>query len=261
MQGDFADQTAVVFGGAMGIGRAAAEMLLERGARVTVADLEPETASSWLGALGLSSRRAFATRCDVSTPGNPERAVADHLEHFGRLDVVVNSAGIQRYGNLESTSMESWDEVMEVNLKGAFRVAKASIAALKETGGNMVFVASVQSFMTQANVVAYTVSKHGLIGLVRSAAVDYAKAGVRVNAVCPGTVDTPMLHWAASLDPHPANVLSEVRRIHPLGRIAQPKEVAEVICFLASPKASFVTGAAYVVDGGLLLPLGGAPDA
>ncbi len=254
---EFSGKSAIVFGGAMGIGQAVAQLLLERGASVTIADLKPETAQTWLE----PSNHAQVVKADVSQIHDPERAVQAHLERFGRLDVVVDSAGIQRYGNLETTTEAGWDEVMEVNLKGAFRVAKASIPALRETRGNIVLVASVQSFATQQNVTAYTVSKHALIGLTRSAAVDYAREGIRVNCVAPGTVDTPMLHWAASLDPNPQAVMAAVQRIHPLGRIAQPQEVAEVILFLASARASFVTGAAYVVDGGLLLPLGGAPDA
>ena len=254
---EFSGKAAIVFGGAMGIGQAVAQLLLERGASVTIADLKPETAHEWLE----PSDPAQVVQADVSRVGDPEKVILTHLERFDRLDVVVDSAGIQRYGNLETTTEAGWDEVMDVNLKGAFRVAKASIPALRETKGNIVLVASVQSFATQQNVTAYTVSKHALIGLVRSAAVDYAREGIRVNCVAPGTVDTPMLHWAASLDPNPQAVMDAVQRIHPIGRIAQPQEVAEVILFLASARASFVTGAAYVVDGGLLLPLGGAPDA
>ncbi|HWG85507.1 MAG TPA: SDR family oxidoreductase [Deinococcales bacterium] len=243
----------MVFGGAGGIGAAAARLLAERGAGVTVADLKPGE--------GEAAGGTRFVRCDVRDPAGPAAALREHLAHFGRLDIVVNSAGVQRYGTLESTSEEEWDEVLDVNLKGAFRVAKAAIPALRETRGNIVMVASVQSFATQRNVAAYTVSKHGLVGLARSAAVDYAREGIRVNAVCPGTVDTPMLHWAASLDPDPQGVLDACDRMHPLGRIARAEEVAEVILFLASPRASFVTGAAYLVDGGLLLPIGGAPDA
>lgn len=260
IQDEFSGKAAIVFGGAMGIGQAVAQMLLERGALLTVADVKLEAAQAWLERLEISSDRAQAIPGDVSKPDGPSSVVRAHLERFKRLDVVVDSAGIQRYGNLETTSEEGWDEVMEVNLKGAFRVAKASLPALRETRGNIVLVASVQGFATQQNVTAYTVSKHALIGLTRSAAVDYAREGIRVNCVAPGTVDTPMLHWAASLDPNPQAVMDAVQRIHPIGRIAQPHEVAEVICFLASARASFVTGAAYVVDGGLLLPLGGNPD-
>jgi NAD(P)-dependent dehydrogenase (short-subunit alcohol dehydrogenase family) len=252
--GEFGGMKALVFGGAQGIGAAAAQLLVARGAAVTIADLvEPH----W----SRDEDHVRFVRCDVTDRAGPAAAVATHLGQHGRLDCVINSAGVQRYGTLESTSEEEWDEVLNVNLKGAFRVAKAAVPALRETRGNIVMVASVQSFATQHNVAAYTASKHGLIGLVRSAAVDYAAEGIRVNCVCPGTVDTPMLHWAASLDPDPKRVLQDCDRMHPLGRIAKPEEVAEVILFLASRRASFVTGAAYIVDGGLLLPIGGSPDA
>lgn len=260
MSGEFSGKAAMVFGGAMGIGAATAQLLIERGARVTIADLNPKVGREWLEKARLDPDQYQVLPCNVGRKGSPEEALQGHLERFGQLDVVIDSVGIQRYGNLETTSEEDWDEVMEINLKGAFRVAKACIAELKKTRGSLVLVASVQSFMTQQNVAAYTVSKHALIGLARSAAVDYAHLGVRVNAVCPGTVDTPMLHWAASLDANPAAVMAAVQKIHPVGRIAQPREVAEVIAFLASERASFVTGAAYLVDGGLTLPLGGAPN-
>ncbi len=118
---------------------------------------------------------------------------------------------------------------------------------------------SVQALATQRNVAAYTTSKHALIGLTRSMAIDYARDGIRVNCVAPGTVNTPMLHYAASLDPDPQSVYDACSNMHPVGRIAEADEVAEVVAFLASGKASFVTGACYLVDGGLLLPIGGEP--
>ncbi|WP_425148634.1 SDR family NAD(P)-dependent oxidoreductase [Deinococcus sp.] len=249
---------ALVYGGAMGIGEASARLLLARGALVTLADRDVAAADAW-SAPWQAAGRCQTVACDVSRSGDPEGAVSAHLQRFGRLDAAVNSAGIQRYGTLETTSDEAWDEVMNVNLRGAFWVARACIAALRETRGSLVLVASVQSLGSQAGVLAYTTSKHGLLGLTRAAAVDHAPQGVRVNCVCPGSVDTPMLHWAASLDSQPARVLDDVRRMHPLGRVAAASEVAEVIVFLASPRSSFVTGAAYVVDGGLTVPFGGAP--
>ena len=256
---EWATKSALVYGGAQGIGGATTRLLLERGARVTVADLAPDWVQDLLEDETLSGR-VQAIRCDVSQRESVEKALAIHLDSFGTLDTAIDSAGIQRYGTLETTDDEEWDEVMNVNLRGAFQVARACIGALKQTRGSLTLVASVQSFATQRNVLAYTVSKHALIGLVRSAALDYAPHGVRVNAVCPGTVDTPMLQYAAALDPNPQAVLAACDRMHPLGRIAQPFEVAEVIAFLSSERASFVTGAAYLVDGGLLLPIGGTPD-
>lgn len=256
---EFSGKSALVFGGAQGIGAAVAQLLLERGARVTVADLRVESAHHLLEDEGFQGR-VQAVKCDVRHRNEVDMALAAHLERFGRLDAAIDSAGIQRYGTLETTTDADWDDVMNVNLRGAFYVARACIAALKQTRGSLTLVASVQSFASQRSVLAYTVSKHALLGLVRSAALDYAPQGVRVNAVCPGTVDTPMLHAAAALDPHPQAVLEACNQMHPLGRIARSSEVAEVIAFLSSERASFVTGAAYLVDGGLLLPIGGNPD-
>jgi NAD(P)-dependent dehydrogenase (short-subunit alcohol dehydrogenase family) len=122
-------------------------------------------------------------------------------------------------------------------------------------------VSSVQALATQPNVLAYTVSKHALIGLTRSIAIDFAAQNIRVNAVCPGSVDTPMLRWAASLDKDPDSVLEACNQMHPLGRIAAPREIAEVIAFLVHESSSFVTGAVWPVDGGLMAQLGGAPKA
>jgi NAD(P)-dependent dehydrogenase (short-subunit alcohol dehydrogenase family) len=144
-------------------------------------------------------------------------------------------------------------------LKSVYLVCHAAIAHLKARPGAIVNMASVQAFATQKGVAAYTTGKHALIGLTRSMALDFAADGVRVNAVAPGSVDTPMLRWAISLDKNPEALMKVVNGMHPLGRIAQPREVAEAVAFLASPRASFITGATLVVDGGLLLPLSGAP--
>ena len=178
----------------------------------------------------------------------------------GRLDSLVVSAGIQRYGTAVNTTDEQWDEVMGVNLRGAWNAARAAIPELLATGGGtIVNVSSVQALASQQNVLAYTVSKHGLIGLTRSIAMDFAKQNIRANAVCPGTVDTPMLAWAASLDPDPESVYEACRQMHPLGRIATAREIAEVVAFLAHGSSSFVTGAVWTVDGGLLTQIGGSP--
>jgi NAD(P)-dependent dehydrogenase (short-subunit alcohol dehydrogenase family) len=151
---------------------------------------------------------------------------------------------------------------MGINLQGAWNAARAVIPFMQKAGGGaIVNVSSVQALATQPNVLAYTVSKHALIGLTRSIAIDFAAQNIRVNAVCPGSVDTPMLRWAASLDQNPDSVLEACNQMHPLGRIAKPREIAEVIAFLAHESSSFVTGAVWTVDGGLMAQLGGAPKA
>ena len=159
------------------------------------------------------------------------------IDAWGRIDIVSNNAGIQRYGTVETTTESEWDEVIDINLKSVYLVCHHAIPHLKKTRGAIVNMASVQAFATQRGVAAYTTGKHGLIGLTRSMALDFAEYGVRVNAVAPGSVDTPMLRWAISLDDDP-EALTRTRDMHPLGRIAEPREIAETVCFLASPKAS-----------------------
>lgn len=246
----FDDKVAIVTGGASGIGGACAELLAARGARVAVLDVGE--------AVGEADRRSLSFRVDVADAAQVTAAIDDVRARWGRIDILVASAGIQRYGTATTTSEEEWARVLDVNLTGAWHAARACLRHMTR-GGSIVNVASVQGLATQRNVCAYTVSKHAMIGLTRSIAVDYAAAGIRANAVCPGSVDTPMLRWTASLDPEPSSVLDACRAMHPLGRIAEPAEIAEVICFLAHERASFVTGSVYTVDGGLLSLLGGAP--
>lgn len=256
---EFSDKVAIVTGGASGIGRAVAEMLAAHGAAVAILDLDGTAGDGIAAEIVRRGWEAQFYRVDVARAIEVERAVQAASERYGPVDILVTSAGIQRYGTALTTSDEQWSEVLGVNLNGAWYAARACLPFMRGRGGAIVNVASVQGLASQRNVFAYTVSKHALIGLTRSMAMDFAGEGVRVNAVCPGTVDTPMLRWAASLDPDPQSVLEACRAMHPIGRIARPEEVAAVVVFLAHESASFVTGAVWTVDGGLLTLIGGAP--
>ena len=256
----FDGKVIVVTGGAQGIGRAACELLARRGAAVAILDRDAESGADACLSIEHSGGKAIFKNVDVADYGAVESAMRYAREVLGGVNSLVVSAGIQRYGTAISTSDEQWEEVLGVNLKGAWNAARATLPLLQEAGGgSIVNVSSVQALATQPNVLAYTVSKHGLIGLTRSMAVDFAAQNIRVNAVCPGSVDTPMLRWAASLDKDPARVIETCNRMHPLGRIARPEEVAEVVAFLLHESSSFVTGAVWTVDGGLMAQLGGAP--
>ncbi|MEO7674531.1 MAG: SDR family oxidoreductase [Pyrinomonadaceae bacterium] len=255
----FDGKTVVVTGGALGIGRAAVEIFAERGASVLIIDWDEVAGSELETSITGDGGKAIFRKADVSKLDVIKSAVDDAFAEFGSIDSLVVSAGIQRYGTALTTDIAQWDEVIDVNLKGAWNAARATLPYIQKQGGSIVNVSSVQALASQQNVLAYTVSKHGLLGLTRSMAMDFAKENIRVNAVCPGTVDTPMLKWAASLDPNPQSVYNACNAMHPLGRIAQPREIGEVVAFLAHENSSFVTGSVWTADGGLLTQIGGVP--
>ena len=257
----FDEKVIVVTGGALGIGKAACEIFAERGASVAILDWDEKAGSETCEEIVAKGGKAIFQKVNVADFAEVENAVQKVAETFGKINSLTVSAGIQRYGTAVSTDEAQWEEVLNVNLKGAWNVAKAVIPFLRISGGGtIVNVSSVQALASQQNVLAYTVSKHGLLGLTRSMAMDFAKENIRANCVCPGTVDTPMLKWAASLDPNPQSVYDACNQMHPLGRIAQPREIAEVVAFLAHESSSFVTGAIWTVDGGLLTQIGGVPQ-
>lgn len=257
----FDEKAVIVTGGALGIGKAASLLLAERGASVAVFDWDEKAGNETCEEIEANGGRAVFQKVNVADFTAVENAVQNAHKAFDKIDSLIVSAGIQRYGTAVSTSEEQWEEVLGVNLKGAWNAARAAIPFLQKAGGgSIVNVSSVQAHASQQNVLAYTISKHGLLGLTRSMAMDFAKDKIRVNAICPGTVDTPMLKWAASLDPNPQSVYDACNAMHPIGRIAQPREIAEVAVFLAHESASFVTGAVWNVDGGLLTQIGGVPQ-
>lgn len=257
----FDEKVVIVTGGALGIGQAACEIFAGRGASVAIFDWDEKAGNETCEKIKADGGNAVFYKVNVADSEAVQKAVKLTHDKFGKINSLVVSAGIQRYGTAISTTDEQWEEVLNVNLKGAWNLAKAGIPFLREqNGGTIVNVSSVQALATQQNVLAYTVSKHGLVGLTRSIAMDFAKENIRANCVCPGTVDTPMLKWAASLDPNPQSVYDACNAMHPLGRIAQPKEIGEVVVFLAHENSSFVTGSVWTADGGLLTQIGGVPQ-
>jgi NAD(P)-dependent dehydrogenase (short-subunit alcohol dehydrogenase family) len=257
---EFSGKVAVVAGGALGIGRAAARKLAAEGASVVICsdrEEQVEDATAELREEDLEIRGVWA---DVTSSADMKGLMDFAAETYGGVDVLVNSAGVQRYGTVVETEEEVWDEVLGVNLKGIYLASRYAIPKMRARGGGaIVNLSSVQAFASQKGVAAYTASKGGINALTRAMALDHAEENVRVNAVCPASVDTPMLRWSANLFKGEKSVEETVRewgRMHPVGRVARPEEVAEVIAFLAGPGASFVTGGEYKVDGGMLAALG-----
>jgi NAD(P)-dependent dehydrogenase (short-subunit alcohol dehydrogenase family) len=258
---EFSEKVAVVAGGARGIGRAAARKLATEGAAVIIcSDQEDQLREALAELRAKEGLELSATKADVTSSADMKRLMDLAAETYGGVDVLVNSAGIQRYGTVVETEEDTWDEVLSVNLKGIYLASRYAIPKMKVRGGGaIVNLSSVQAFASQKGVAAYTASKGGINALTRAMALDHAEENIRVNAVCPASVDTPMLRWSADLFAGEKGIeetVAEWGKMHPLGRVARVEEVAEVIAFLASEKASFVTGGEYKVDGGMLAALG-----
>jgi NAD(P)-dependent dehydrogenase (short-subunit alcohol dehydrogenase family) len=252
----FDGTVALITGGSLGIGRAAAARLAREGAAVVVGGRDAASVRATVGELSAAGARAEGLHGDLRDEAHADALVACAVDAFGGLDVLVCSAGIQRYGTVEDTEPDTWDEVFGVNVRSVYLVARRAVPALRARGGGaIVTVSSVQATASQAGVAAYTASKGALSALTRAMALDNASDGIRVNAVAPGSVDTPMLRWAADRFRGDGSVDAMVEawgRAHPLGRVATPEDVAAAIAYLASDDARFVTGAELRVDGGLL---------
>jgi NAD(P)-dependent dehydrogenase (short-subunit alcohol dehydrogenase family) len=257
---EFSGKVAVVAGGARGIGLAAVRKLALEGASVVICSDQEDQVEEAVAGLRQEGLEVSGTPADVTSSADMKRLMDFATETYGGVDVLVNSAGIQRYGTVVETEEDTWDEVLDVNLKGIYLASRYAIPKMRERGGGtIVNLSSVQAFASQTGVAAYTASKGGINALTRAMALDHAEENIRVNAVCPASVDTPMLRWSADLFKGEKSVEETVAdwgRMHPVGRVAKPDEVAEVIAFLASDRASFVTGGEYKVDGGLLAALG-----
>ncbi len=257
---EFDGKVAIVTGGSLGIGRAAAKRLAEGGASVVVCGAEPEPVERTVSELRSAGLEVQGRPANVALSRNMQDLAEFTAERYGGIDILVNSAGIQRYGTVVDTDEEVWDAVLDINLKGIYLAAKYAIPEMRKRGGGVIInVSSVQAFVSQKGVAAYAASKGGINALTRSLAVDHAAENIRVNAVCPASVDTAMLRWAADLvkgEKTADQIIEDWGRMHPIGRVGTPEEVAELIVFLASPRASFITGGEYKIDGGLLATVG-----
>lgn len=239
-------RVALISGAGSGIGRASALLLAARGASVAVTDIDLDRAQTVAGEIEAAGGTAIALRVDVAEVQDADRAVADTLGHFGRLDWAVNNAAITgEHAPIVDTDPTIWRSVIDVNLVGVYAALRAQLRHLTAQGsGAIVNTGSITSVNGQAFTSAYNSSKHAVAGLTKTAALEAAASGVRVNAVAPGYVRTPLL--AGFTD----ELWASVAALHPLGRVATPEEIAAPIAFLLSDEASFITGAILLADGG-----------
>ena len=249
MPGSFEGKSVLITGGAAGMGRAAAIAFSREGAGVAVADVDVSGGEETVRLIHEAGGRAVFVRTDVSREPDVQALVAATVASFGRLDHAFNNAGINdEDGPVTECTEEQWERIIEVNLKGVFLGLKYEIPELVRSGGGaIVNNASVVGLSGSRGTPAYVASKHGIVGLTRAAARDHAEQGVRVNAVCPGTIRTPMYVRREGSDPlHESDVAGAI----PLGRLGQPEDVAEAVVWLCSDRASFITGQTLVIDGG-----------
>ncbi|VAW22200.1 3-oxoacyl-[acyl-carrier protein] reductase [hydrothermal vent metagenome] len=256
---DLSGKIALITGGSKGMGLSIAARFVADGASVMICSNDEASIIPALKKINAPSRAA-ASVADVTVLKDMQRLVAETCQRFGGLDILVNSAGIQTYGNVVDTPENVWDQVFAVNVKGIFLAAKFAIPEMeKRHGGSIINLASAQAYASQSNVAAYTATKGAILSLTRAMALDHADVGVRVNAICPAAIDTPMLRHSADLFKGENSVeqtLDLWGQAHPAGRVGTVEEIAAIAAFLASDECLFMTGADIKVDGGLLAKLG-----
>lgn len=246
-------RVAIVTGAGRGIGEAIVHRFAREGASVVAAQRSQEDGEAVVAAVTQSGGDAISIPTDVRDEASVQRLVSSTIETFGRLDILVNNAGVGIRRTVTESTMDEWDEVMEPNVRGVFLCMKYGIQLMVEQrSGSVINMASVASFVGFTRDAAYCASKGAVLMLTRQAALDYAPMGIRVNAICPGFIDTPMLRYYCSQQPDPDAAWHEVLAQHPMGRVGTPEDIAGAAFYLAGDDSTWVTGSTITVDGGLL---------
>ncbi|MBI5203840.1 MAG: 3-oxoacyl-[acyl-carrier-protein] reductase [Nitrospirae bacterium] len=243
---DFREQVAVVTGGARGIGKAIADALARKGVNLVIADISLEQAKDTAAELEKLGVKAMPVKLDVSKSDEVIKIFEDISKEFGKINILINNAGITRDGLIMRMKEEDWDTVININLKSVFLCSKEAIKVMaKQRYGRIINIASVVAFMGNPGQANYSASKAGIVGLTKTTAKEYASRGITANAIAPGFITTAMT------DALPENVKDEMKRAIPLGRFGTPEDVANAVVFLASPEAGYITGQVIHVNGGM----------
>ena len=249
------NKIALVTGAGSGIGKAIALLYAQQGAQVMIADIQEEAAAQVAAEINIQGGRGFPLYLDVSQEEQVRQVFASLIETYGRLDILVNNAGISHIGNILETSADDWDRLMAVNARGVFLCAKHSLLhmlAQLPQGGVIVNIASVAGMIAVENRFCYGASKGAVLSMTRSIAIDFVTQGIRCNAICPGTVQTPFVdgYLARNFAGREEEIRQQLHARQPMGRMGMPSEIAAAALYLAADEAAFVTGSALVIDGG-----------
>jgi NAD(P)-dependent dehydrogenase (short-subunit alcohol dehydrogenase family) len=245
------DKVAIITGSSSGIGKATAILFAKEGAKVVVNySHSKEEADEVVAFIQVYGGEAIAVKADVSNEAEVKQLIAETVKRFGKIDILYNNAGVEMQKPLTEMSEDDWNYVLNINLKGMFLCAKHAIPHMLENGGSIINTASALGLVGSAMLSAYSASKGGVVMLTKSLALEYADKHIRVNCICPGAIDTPMLRRFIDRSPNPKETERQLASSHPLGRLGKPEDIAEAALYLASDDSSFVTGHSLVVDGG-----------
>jgi len=244
------NHSVVITGSGSGIGRACALAFANEGANIVVADIQPESAEETVRQIHARGGTAFACPADVSSQDSVALLVDTTIKSYGKIDTLLNNAAIQVNKTIEDTSFDEWNTQMSVNVGGVFLCSKLFLPFLRLTKGSIVNMSSVNGYFVEPSCAGYCTTKAAIIGLTKAMAIDHGHEGIRVNCICPGYIDAGLAEGYFQSQANPAQARVDAGKLHALWRIGKPEEVAQVAIFLASDGASFVTGSAYVVDGG-----------